>query len=237
MAGAFENATLAGLDDELSARRGKACMARAARPRYGAVMSLTFRALRRFAPAVFLAAASSALAAPAKPAPKAAAPSTAIIPVPLNPIVPATQRLCSAATASGLGTLMLKPAEGAKPAKGDYVLVGYVGYLAANGEVFDQNKQTAFPVEGVIPGFSEGLQMMTKGSVWRFCVPAALGYGAQESGPIPANSDLVFQVELVDFKTVAEVEAMRGGQADSAQQASEAAEAAAAAAEAAAAAQ
>jgi FKBP-type peptidyl-prolyl cis-trans isomerase FkpA len=217
VAGAVENASLARLDDELSARNGNARMAWAARPRYGAVMILTFRALRRLAPAVFFAVACPVLAAPAKPAPKAAAPSTAIIPVPLNPIVPATQRLCSAVTASGLGTLALKPAEGAKPAKGDYVLVGYVGYLAASGEVFDQNKQTAFPVEGVIPGFSEGLQMMTKGSVWRFCVPAALGYGAQESGPIPANSDLVFQVELVDFKTVAEVEAMRAGQADTAE--------------------
>lgn len=209
-------------------------MARPARPRYGICMSITLRALRHIAPAVLLVAACPALAAPAKPAPKPAAPSAAIIPVPLNPIVSAPQRLCNAVTASGLGTLMLKPAEGAKPAKADYVLVGYVGYLAASGEVFDQNKQTAFPVEGVIPGFSEGLQMMTKGSVWRFCVPAALGYGAQESGPIPANSDLVFQVELVDFKTVAEVEAMRGGQADTAEQASEAAEAAAVAADAAA---
>ncbi len=72
--------------------------------------------------------------------------------------------------------------------------------------------QAAFPVEGVIPGFSEGLQMMAKGSTWRFCVPAALGYGAQASGPIPANSDLVFQVELVDFKTAAELEALRAAQ-------------------------
>lgn len=108
---------------------------------------------------------------------------------------------------------MLKPAEGAKPAKADYVLVNYIGYLAANGDVFDQSMQSAFPVDGVIPGFSEGLQMMAKGSIWRFCVPSALGYGAQASGPIPANSDLVFQVELVDFKTTAEIEAMRAAQA------------------------
>ena len=188
-------------------------------------MDLKPCALRHIAPVVFLAVASPAVAAPAKPV----APSTAIIPVPLNPIVPATQRLCSAVTASGLGTLALKPAEGAKPAKADYVLVGYVGYLAASGEVFDQNKQTAFPVEGVIPGFSEGLQMMTKGSVWRFCVPSALGYGAQASGPIPANSDLVFQVELVDFKTPAEMAAMRAAQAAGSAAEEAAAEAAAAA--------
>ncbi|MFY7835921.1 MAG: FKBP-type peptidyl-prolyl cis-trans isomerase [Novosphingobium sp.] len=146
----------------------------------------------------------------------------------MNPIVPTSERVCGAAGASGLGAMQLKPAEGAKPAKADYVLVNYIGYLAASGAVFDQNQQSAFPVEGVIPGFSEGLQMMAKGSIWRFCVPSALGYGAQESGPIPANSDLVFQVELVDFKTSAEIEAMRAAQTDASSAASEAAAEAAA---------
>ena len=163
-----------------------------------------------------------ALAAPAKPVAKpvarpaaAAALSTAILPVPLMPVVPAGQRQCSAKTASGLGTLTLKPsADAAHPAKGDYVLVNYIGYLAADGRVFDQNSAAAFPVEGVIPGFSEGLQLMAKGSTWRFCVPATLGYGAQGAGEtIPANADLVFQVELVDYKTAAEVEKMRAAAA------------------------
>jgi FKBP-type peptidyl-prolyl cis-trans isomerase FkpA len=219
----------AALDD------GRMALGRAAR--YGRGMTPTCRALRLIAPAALLVAATSALAAPAKPAAQPAVPSSKVIPLPLNPIVPATERVCGAAKASGLGAMQLKPAEGAKPANADYVLVNYIGYLAENGEVFDQNMQSAFPVEGVIPGFSEGLQMMTKGSIWRFCVPSALGYGAQESGPIPANSDLVFQVELVDFKTVAEVEAMRAAQADATSAASEAAaEAAEAAAKAAAAA-
>ena len=69
--------------------------------------------------------------------------------------------------------------------------------------------QATFPVNGVIPGFSKGLQMMPKTAIARFCIPAAMGYGAQDSGPIPANSDLVFQVELVDYKAAAEVEALR----------------------------
>ena len=56
-----------------------------------------------------------------------------------------------------------------------------------------------FPVGGVIPGFSEGLQTMGKGAAMRLCIPAALGYGAKATGPIPANADLVFQVELVDI--------------------------------------
>lgn len=172
--------------------------------------------------------AASALAAPvaaapvkraaapaARPAAAAAALSTAILPVPLMPVVPAGQRQCSAKTASGLGTLTLKPsADAAHPAKGDYVLVNYIGYLAADGRVFDQNTAAAFPVEGVIPGFSEGLQLMAKGSTWRFCVPATLGYGAQGAGEtIPANADLVFQVELVDYKTAADVEKMRAAAA------------------------
>jgi FKBP-type peptidyl-prolyl cis-trans isomerase FkpA len=159
-----------------------------------------------------------ALAAPVKAMPRPAARpaavaalSSAILPVPLMPIVPAGQRQCSAKTASGLGTLTLKPAtDAAHPAKGDYVLVNYIGYLAADGRVFDQNAGAAFPVEGVIPGFSEGLQLMAKGSTWRFCVPATLGYGAQGAGEtIPANADLVFQVELVDYKTADEVAKMR----------------------------
>jgi len=172
-------------------------------------MTLSAKALRRIALLLFTVVALPVSAAtPSKPP----VPSVQAIPLPLNPIVGAEQRLCTTKAASGLGSIILKPAEGAKPAKADFALVNYIGYLAATGTVFDQAMQAAFPVEGVIPGFSEGLQMMAKGSTWRFCVPAALGYGAEVSGPIPANSDLVFQVELVDFKTSAEVEAIRAAQ-------------------------
>lgn len=171
-------------------------------------MTKTFRAARAFALIAVLAGTAPVGAV----APKTVAPSTTAIPLPLNPVVAQPQRLCGAAAANGLGSLALKPGEGGKPGKTDFVLVNYIGYLAASGEVFDQGMQAAFPVEGVIPGFSEGLQLMARGSTWRLCVPAALGYGAQESGPIPANADLVFQVELLDFKTSAEVEAMRAAQ-------------------------
>lgn len=170
--------------------------------------------LRRIALSLSIAAAVAvpgiALAQAAAPAPVAAsAANPEILPVPLQPVVPAAQRVCSAKTASGLGTRMLVDALGPKPGASDYVLVNYIGYLAADGTVFDQNAGQAFPASGVIKGFSEGLQLMGKGSVWRFCIPAALGYGDKAAGPIPANSDLVFQVELVDFKTAAEVAAMR----------------------------
>lgn len=176
---------------------------------YAGAMTTFAKALSRIAPVLFIAIAAPAVAAAP---PKPPVPSMQAIPLPLNPVVSAGQRLCTMKTGSGLGTMTLKPAEGARPAKADFALVNYIGYLAADGTVFDQAMQAAFPVEGVIPGFSEGLQMMAKGSTWRFCVPAVLGYGAEVSGPIPANSDLVFQVELVDFKTSAEVEAMRAEQ-------------------------
>ena len=121
-----------------------------------------------------------------------------LIPLPLKQIIPAGQRLCSAKTDSGLGTLVLRPGGAARPAAGDGVRVNYIGYLAASGEVFDQGMGVEFPVGGVIPGFSEGLQTMGGGGVSRLCIPAALGYGERATGPIPANADLVFQVELVD---------------------------------------
>ena len=121
-----------------------------------------------------------------------------LIPLPLKQIIPAGQRICNAKTASGLGTLQLRAGSAVRPAAGDGVKVNYIGYLAATGEVFDQGMGVEFPVQGVIPGFSEGLQTMGKGGVSRLCIPAALGYGAKATGPIPANADLVFQVELLD---------------------------------------
>lgn len=160
-------------------------------------MTLLFRAVRAFAVTV---AAMPLLAVPAQ---------AQIIPLPLQPVVGAAQRACTAKTASGLGYSVLKPAEGAKPGATDYVLVNYIGYLAATGAVFDQAMRTPMPVDGVIPGFGEGLRLAARGGIVRLCIPAALGYGAQEQGPIPANSDLVFQVEMIDMRTRAELEAMQ----------------------------
>lgn len=125
-----------------------------------------------------------------------AAKASQIIPVPLKQIIPVKQRACSAKTASGLGYLELRAGAGARPAASDQVTVNYIGYLATTGEVFDQGENAQFRVGGVIDGFAEGLQLMPKGSVYRFCIPSALGYGPDGTGPIPANADLVFQVEL-----------------------------------------
>jgi len=144
---------------------------------------------------------------------KPVAANNSIIPVPLEPVVPAAQRLCADRTPSGLGYTMLRPASGPKPAADATVLVNYIGYLAATGTVFDQNTRAPMPVSGVIKGFAEGLQMAGRTGVLRLCIPAAMGYGAEATGPIPANSDLVFQVEVLDFKSAAEIEEMRKARA------------------------
>ena len=163
-------------------------------------------------PLILATGATAQKARPRAAVPAAARADNAIIPLPRNPIVPAGQRLCAARTPAGLGYTMLRAATGPRPTGSDVVLVNYIGYLAATGAVFDQGMRSPLPVGGVIPGFSQGLQMMGKSAVARFCIPAAMGYGAQASGPIPANADLVFQVELLDYKSAAEIEAMNKAQ-------------------------
>jgi FKBP-type peptidyl-prolyl cis-trans isomerase FkpA len=96
---------------------------------------------------------------------------------------------------------------------GDHQAAVAAGGFGGFARLFDQNQGTPLSLDNVIPGFAEGLQLMPRGSVYRLCVPATLGYGAAGAGEaIPANADLVFQIELVDFKTAAEVEAMRKAQ-------------------------
>jgi FKBP-type peptidyl-prolyl cis-trans isomerase FkpA len=162
--------------------------------------------LAALSPAILLAAVPARAAVPAA---KVAPADVTILPVPLQPVVPAAQRSCSAKTATGLGYSVLRKADGPQPGTTDYSLVSYIGYLAASGQVFDQGVESPLQVNQVIPGFGEALQKMERGAIYRFCIPAVLGYGDKATGPIPANSDLVFQVELVDFKTAAEVDAMR----------------------------
>jgi len=111
-------------------------------------------------------------------------------------------------TESGLQYKVLEEGNGASPTPADVALVGYKGTLL-DGTVFDENPQTAMPVDGVVPGFSEGLQKMKKGGKYRLWIPPQLGYGAQAAGPIPANSVLVFDVELHDFKSKADIMRMQ----------------------------
>lgn len=103
------------------------------------------------------------------------------------------------ATASGLLYKQLKAGTGPHPTDTDVALVMYEGRLA-DGTVFDKSQQPApLPVAGVVPGFSEGLKLMSKGAKYRFWIKPELGYGDKATGPIPAGSTLKFDVELIDF--------------------------------------
>jgi FKBP-type peptidyl-prolyl cis-trans isomerase FkpA len=113
-------------------------------------------------------------------------------------------------TASGLQYKVLKAGAGAaKPTDDDVVLVNYEGKLTS-GTTFDASQQpTPMAIKGVVPGFAEALKLMPKGAKYRFWIPPTLGYGDKAAGPIPANSVLVFDLELLDWKSEAEIRQMQ----------------------------
>ena len=111
-------------------------------------------------------------------------------------------------TDSGLHFQVRKAGSGANPSDADVALINYKGTLQ-DGTEFDANQQTPLEVAKVVPGFSEALKKMQRGGSYRMCIPSALGYGAQAAGPIPANSVLVFDVDLLDFKSTAEIQMMQ----------------------------
>lgn len=105
-------------------------------------------------------------------------------------------------TESGLQYEVLKQAEGERPGPKDIVRVKYRGTFVT-GEVFDSTENNdrgvEFPVNGVIPGWIEGLQLMPVGSKYRFVIPADLAYGSSGVSGIPPESTLVFEVELLEI--------------------------------------
>jgi len=93
---------------------------------------------------------------------------------------------------------------GPKPAATHNVTCHYHGTLI-DGTVFDSSvkrgQPASFPLNAVIKGWTEGLQLMPTGSKWRFFIPASLGYGDRQVGAqIGPNSTLIFDVELISFK-------------------------------------
>ena len=122
---------------------------------------------------------------------------------------PATPAATSPVAVPAITLETLRPGTGASPTQSDIVIVNYEGRLL-DGAIFDSNPRAPLPVNGVIPGFSEGLQRMQKGGQYRLTIPAELGYGAVAPGPIPANSTLVFTVELIDFGRPDQVRQMLG---------------------------
>ncbi|MCR4660262.1 MAG: FKBP-type peptidyl-prolyl cis-trans isomerase [Bacteroidales bacterium] len=105
-------------------------------------------------------------------------------------------------TPSGLKYLRLKAGNGKHPKATDRVKVHYTGTLI-NGTKFDSSRDRGEPaifgLNQVIPGWTEGLQLMDEGSVYRLYIPYNLGYGTRQQGSIPAGSTLVFEVELLEI--------------------------------------
>ncbi|MBT8071967.1 MAG: FKBP-type peptidyl-prolyl cis-trans isomerase [Gammaproteobacteria bacterium] len=105
-------------------------------------------------------------------------------------------------TESGLQYKVLIMGNGKKPTLKGKVRVHYRGLLL-NGvqfdSSFDQDEPVKLSLKKVIKGWTEGIQLMPKGSVFVFLIPPELAYGSKGSDPIPPNSTLIFEVELFDF--------------------------------------
>jgi FKBP-type peptidyl-prolyl cis-trans isomerase FklB len=105
---------------------------------------------------------------------------------------------------SGLQYKVIKPGTGKKPQATDTVTVNYRGTLV-DGTEFDSSyrrgKPATFPVSGVIPGWTEALQLMEEGAKWEIVIPSKLAYGEQGAGQaIGPNATLFFEVELISIQ-------------------------------------
>jgi FKBP-type peptidyl-prolyl cis-trans isomerase FklB len=98
--------------------------------------------------------------------------------------------------------MVLKEGAGPKPMATDKVKCHYQGTLL-DGTIFDSSIQRGQPIDftvtGVIPGWTEALQLMPVGSKWRLFIPASLAYGDQQAGKISPGSTLIFEVELLEI--------------------------------------
>lgn len=108
-------------------------------------------------------------------------------------------------TPSGLQYKVITMGTGEKPAATNTVTVKYKGTLL-DGTVFDSTEKQGgepiqFPLNGVIPGWTEGVQLMPTGSKFIFYIPSDLAYGDRGAGPqIPGGATLIFEIELISFK-------------------------------------
>lgn len=112
-------------------------------------------------------------------------------------------------TESGLQYKVLKEAEGDKPSLEDKVTTHYHGTLM-DGKVFDSSVErgepASFPLNGVIKGWQEGLQLMSVGSKYRFFIPYNLAYGERGTRGIPPYATLIFDVELISIDSAEKAE-------------------------------
>ena len=99
----------------------------------------------------------------------------------------------------------LTAGSGESPTADDVVLINYKGTLP-DGKVFDEAKQVPMALNEVVPGFTKALVKMQRGGKYKVEIPSELAYGEKAVGDIPANTDLTFEIELLDFKSRAEIE-------------------------------
>ncbi len=103
-----------------------------------------------------------------------------------------------------LETIDVKQGEGEEVQPGDCVAALYHGTLASDGSVFDSRYELGEPIEfsldAVVQGWTDGIPGMKVGGVRRLLIPAAQGYGEQTRDGIPAGSDLIFEVEIIDTR-------------------------------------
>ncbi|UKJ07197.1 FKBP-type peptidyl-prolyl cis-trans isomerase [Solitalea lacus] len=98
-------------------------------------------------------------------------------------------------TSTGLNYQIIEEGTGVAPAAASIVTVGYTGKFT-NGNVFDSSESFKYQLNRLIPGWIEGLQKIKEGGKMKLLVPSHLGYGPYANGPIPANSVLIFDIEL-----------------------------------------
>ena len=153
--------------------------------------------MRMLLPLAILLIATSALAEP-----PTSAPSTTSVRDPAAYMAGVVKQPGVVVTDSGLAYKVVHagPMGGAHPRLGDQVQVSYEGRLV-DGSVFDSSKSNGGPavltVGQLVPGWNEALPLMRPGDDWTLYVPPSLGYGDQQSGPIPANSVMIFRLQLM----------------------------------------
>ena len=111
----------------------------------------------------------------------------------------ADNNLDAVATGSGLYYVIETSGNGVFPDLSSVVTVAYTGKLT-DGSIFDQSNSAgiSFPLTNVIQGWQEGIPLFSEGGTGKLLIPSALGYGNNAIGSIPANSVLIFDIELLD---------------------------------------
>jgi peptidylprolyl isomerase len=153
------------------------------------------------------AAPTSAAAAPASPAAPAPAPAAgvpALTGSPTDLTAPSQAEAGTGQPPTELVTQDIVVGEGPAATAADTVDVQYSGTLYTDGTLFDSSwsrgAPASFPLDGVVPGFAQGIEGMQVGGRRVIVIPPDLGYGAQTRGPIPGGSTLVFVVDLVGIQ-------------------------------------